>query len=68
MGDMDFKVAVLKMELSLQMDIKITGIALFYEKTSSQAKQGRIDILNEMNKAISKSNAGYPVHSKMEKV
>ena len=71
LGDMDFKVAGTKDGItSLQMDIKITGITFeIMEKALSQAKQGRIDILNEMNKAISKSNAEVSQYTpKMEKV
>ncbi len=71
LGDMDFKVAGTKDGItSLQMDIKITGITFeIMEKALSQAKQGRIDILNEMNKAISKSNSEVSQYTpKMEKV
>ena len=71
LGDMDFKVAGTKDGItSLQMDIKITGITLeIMEKALSQAKQGRIDILNEMNKAITKSNTELSEYTpKMEKV
>jgi len=71
LGDMDFKVAGSKDGItSLQMDIKITGITFeIMEKALSQAKQGRIDILNEMNKTISKSNVELSQYTpKMEKV
>jgi polyribonucleotide nucleotidyltransferase len=71
LGDMDFKVAGTKDGItSLQMDIKITGITFeIMEKALSQAKQGRIDILNEMNKAITKSNTELSEYTpKMEKV
>ena len=71
LGDMDFKVAGTKDGItSLQMDIKITGITFeIMEKALSQAKQGRIDILNEMNKAISKSNNEVSQYTpKMDKV
>ena len=71
LGDMDFKVAGTKDGItSLQMDIKITGITFeIMEKALSQAKQGRIDILNEMNKAITKSNSELSEYTpKMEKV
>ena len=38
---------------SLQMDIKINGITFeIMEKALEQAKKGRLDILNEMAKAI----------------
>ena len=71
LGDMDFKVAGTDEGItSLQMDIKITGITFeIMEKALSQAKQGRIDILKEMNKAISKSNAEVSEYTpKMEKI
>jgi len=71
LGDMDFKVAgTVEGITSLQMDIKITGITFeIMEKALSQAKQGRIDILKEMNKAISKSNAEVSEYTpKMEKI
>ena len=57
LGDMDFKVAGTKDGItSLQMDIKITGITFdIMEKALSQAKEGRVKILNEMSKAIKSS-------------
>jgi len=57
LGDMDFKVAGTKDGItSLQMDIKITSITPEIMKESlSQAKDGRIYILDEMNKALDKS-------------
>jgi polyribonucleotide nucleotidyltransferase len=71
LGDMDFKVAGTEDGItSLQMDIKITGITFeIMEKALNQAKQGRIDILTEMNKAISKSNSEVSQYTpKMEKI
>ena len=71
LGDMDFKVAGTKDGItSLQMDIKITGITFeIMEKALRQAKDGRIHILNEMNKAISKSRDNVGKHTpKMEKI
>jgi polyribonucleotide nucleotidyltransferase len=71
LGDMDFKVAGTEDGItSLQMDIKITGITFdIMEKALSQAKQGRIDILKAMSKAISKSNSEVSEYTpKMEKV
>jgi polyribonucleotide nucleotidyltransferase len=55
LGDMDFKVAGTEAGItSLQMDIKIAGITPeIMEKALAQAKQGRIHILGEMNKALS---------------
>jgi polyribonucleotide nucleotidyltransferase len=54
LGDMDFKVAGTSEGVtSLQMDIKITGITEEIMKVAlSQAREGRIHILAEMNKAI----------------
>ena len=54
LGDMDFKVAGTKDGItSLQMDIKITGITTkIMDQALSQAKSGRLHILDEMNKAI----------------
>ena len=54
LGDMDFKVAGTKDGItSLQMDIKITGITFeIMEQALSQAKDGRVHILGEMNKAL----------------
>ena len=71
LGDMDFKVAGTKDGItSLQMDIKITGITFeIMEKALKQAKDGRIHILNEMNKALDKSRADVGKHTpKMEKI
>jgi polyribonucleotide nucleotidyltransferase len=55
LGDMDFKVAGTERGVtSLQMDIKISGITEEIMKVAlSQAKDGRLHILGEMNKAIS---------------
>ena len=57
LGDMDFKVAGTKDGItSLQMDIKITGITFeIMEQALSQAKDGRIHILDEMAKALTGS-------------
>ncbi len=71
LGDMDFKVAGTKDGItSLQMDIKITGITFeIMEQALKQAKDGRIHILGEMNKAISKSRDNVGKHTpKMEKI
>ncbi|MGB1932593.1 MAG: polyribonucleotide nucleotidyltransferase, partial [Flavobacteriales bacterium] len=59
LGDMDFKVAGTKDGItSLQMDIKITGITFeIMEQALSQAKDGRVHILGEMNKALSASRS-----------
>jgi len=71
LGDMDFKVAGTKDGItSLQMDIKITGITFeIMEQALSQAKDGRVHILGEMNKALGKSRADVGKHTpKMEKI
>jgi polyribonucleotide nucleotidyltransferase len=56
-GDMDFKVTGTRDGITaLQMDIKIEGISReVLEQALDQAKAGRIFILDEMSKAISKS-------------
>jgi polyribonucleotide nucleotidyltransferase len=55
LGDMDFKVAGSENGVTaLQMDIKIDGITAEIMKVAlEQAKQGRLHILGEMNKALS---------------
>jgi len=71
LGDMDFKVAGTKDGItSLQMDIKITGITFeIMEQALKQAKDGRIHILGEMNKALDKSRDNVSKHTpKMEKI
>jgi len=71
LGDMDFKVAGTKDGItSLQMDIKITGITFeIMEQALNQAKDGRIHILGEMNKAIAKARDSVGKHTpKMEKI
>ena len=71
LGDMDFKVAGTKDGItSLQMDIKITGITFeIMEQALSQAKEGRIHILGEMNKALSASRSNVGKYTpKMEKI
>jgi polyribonucleotide nucleotidyltransferase len=56
LGDMDFKVAGTKDGITaLQMDIKITSITREIMKVAlDQAREGRLHILNEMNKVLSK--------------
>lgn len=64
LGDMDFKVAGTENGItSLQMDIKVAGITPeIMEKALAQAKDGRMHILGEMNKAI--TGAGdFSVHA-----
>ena len=57
LGDMDFKVAGSEQGITaLQMDIKIDGITAEIMKSAlEQAKQGRLFILGEMNKALSET-------------
>jgi polyribonucleotide nucleotidyltransferase len=59
LGDMDFKVAGTENGItSLQMDIKVAGITPeIMEKALAQAKDGRMHILGEMNKALSGAGA-----------
>jgi polyribonucleotide nucleotidyltransferase len=57
LGDMDFKVAGTSEGVtSLQMDIKITGITEEIMKVAlNQARDGRLHILGEMNKALTEA-------------
>ncbi|WP_343213916.1 polyribonucleotide nucleotidyltransferase [Gemmatimonas sp.] len=59
LGDMDFKVAGTKDGItSIQMDIKIEGLDLkIMEEALSQAKEGRLHILGEMDKALATPRA-----------
>ncbi len=59
LGDMDFKVAGTKDGItSIQMDIKIEGLDLkIMEEALSQAKEGRLHILGEMDKAMTAPRA-----------
>ena len=54
LGDMDFKVAGTEQGItSIQMDIKIEGLDLKIMKEAlAQAREGRLHILGEMNKAL----------------
>ncbi len=60
LGDMDFKVAGTENGItSLQMDIKVAGITPeIMEQALAQARDGRLHILGEMNKALS-APAGF---------
>ena len=64
LGDMDFKVAGTKTGItSLQMDIKVAGITpKIMEQALEQAKKGRLHILNEMDKALSKAS-DFSIHA-----
>jgi polyribonucleotide nucleotidyltransferase len=65
LGDMDFKVAGTELGVtSLQMDIKIAGITEEIMRVAlAQAKDGRMHILGEMAKAISKHRAELGEHA-----
>lgn len=58
LGDMDFKVTGTEQGITAcQMDIKIDGLSYeVLQEALSQAKEGRLHILKEMAKTISKSN------------
>ena len=64
LGDMDFKVAGTENGItSLQMDIKVAGITPeIMNQALSQAKDGRMHILQEMSKAISEAGE-FSVHA-----
>jgi polyribonucleotide nucleotidyltransferase len=64
-GDMDFKVTGTENGIvACQMDIKIDGLPYeILEKALMQAKEGRMHILNEMNKCISKPNDDLKPHA-----
>ena len=64
LGDMDFKVTGTENGITAcQMDIKIEGLSYdILLEALEQAKQGRLHILNEMAKTISKPNEDYKPH------
>src|ERR671914_226218 len=59
LGDMDFKVAGTRDGItSIQMDIKIEGLDLkIMREALAQAKEGRLHVLREMNKALPQPRA-----------
>jgi polyribonucleotide nucleotidyltransferase len=65
LGDMDFKVAGTSDGVtSLQMDIKITGITEEIMKVAlDQAREGRLHILGEMNKALNTARPELGEHA-----
>jgi polyribonucleotide nucleotidyltransferase len=65
LGDMDFKVAGTENGItSIQMDIKIEGLDLQIMKEAlAQAKEGRLHILGEMNKALSAPRADLSAYA-----
>ncbi|GCD76823.1 polyribonucleotide nucleotidyltransferase [Thermaurantimonas aggregans] len=65
LGDMDFKVTgTAKGLTACQMDIKIQGLSFeIMEKALTQAKEGRLHILNEMLKTIDKPRPELKPHA-----
>lgn len=65
LGDMDFKVTgTAKGITGCQMDIKVDGLPYeTLEKALMQAKEGRLHILNEMNKVISAPRPDLKPHA-----
>mgnify|MGYP002713081758 FL=1 len=65
LGDMDFKVTgTVDGITACQMDIKVDGLSYdIMEQALNQAKDGRLHILNEMSKTISKPNDDYKPHT-----
>lgn len=61
---MDFKVTGTdKGDTACQMDIKIQGLTMDVDEALMQAKEGRMHILGEMLKTISKANADVKPHA-----
>ncbi|NQW41901.1 MAG: polyribonucleotide nucleotidyltransferase [Bacteroidetes bacterium] len=65
LGDMDFKVVGTANGITAcQMDIKINGLRWeMVAEALAQAKKGRANILNEMNKTLSVANTDYKPHT-----
>lgn len=64
-GDMDFKVTGTEKGITAcQIDIKIDGLPYsVLEEALEQAKEGRLHILNEMNKTIAEPREDYKPHA-----
>ncbi len=64
LGDMDFKVTgTAKGITACQMDIKVDGLSYqVLEEALNQAREGRLHILDIMNKVISEPRADYKPH------
>jgi polyribonucleotide nucleotidyltransferase len=64
-GDMDFKVAGSKDGITaIQMDIKVDGLSYdILSEALTQAKKGRIHILDEMNKSLKESRNTLSKHA-----
>ncbi len=65
LGDMDFKVTGTKNGITAtQMDLKVDGLPYeVMEKALNQAREGRLHILNEMEKTISAPREDYKSHA-----
>ncbi len=65
LGDMDFKVAGTAEGITaLQMDIKVTGVTEeILESALTQAREGRLGILDEMAKALSTARPEINAHA-----
>ncbi len=65
LGDMDFKITGTENGIcACQMDIKVDGLPYeILEKALNQAKNGRIHILNEMNKTIETPRGDFKPHA-----
>jgi polyribonucleotide nucleotidyltransferase len=65
LGDMDFKVVGTEKGITAcQMDLKVDGLTYAVLKEAlEQAKEGRLHILNEMSKTISKANPDLKPHT-----
>ncbi len=65
LGDMDFKVTGTEDGITAcQMDIKIDGLSYeLLSKALHQAKEGRLHILNEMNKVMDKPRLDFKEHA-----
>ncbi|HEY1038954.1 MAG TPA: polyribonucleotide nucleotidyltransferase [Bacteroidia bacterium] len=65
LGDMDFKVCGTKDGITaVQMDLKVNGLPYsVMEQALNQAKDGRLHILNEINKTLSAPREDYKEHA-----
>ena len=65
LGDMDFKVAGTENGItSIQMDIKVQGLSIDIMKEAlDQAREGRLHILGEMNKALAGPRAELSLYA-----
>jgi len=64
LGDMDFKIAGTRHGITAcQMDIKVAGLSYqILEEALAQSKAGRLHILKEMDKCLSKPREDYKPH------